>query len=416
MSSPIDEILSPFRTFGVNLGLERIKLLLEKLGNPQEKVPIIHVAGSNGKGSVCAYLSSIFTYCGYKTGRYTSPHLVNWTERICINERQIEEKKLEEILEEIIGIVDRNSEKCPTLFEIITAAAWYYFASESVDIAIMEVGLGGRLDATNVCNSPLVSIITSISREHWQVLGDSIAQIAAEKAGIIKKNCPVLAASSIPPEGKEVITGKAKELQAPLWWIQPAVRKDDHHAVYDNIVYKLPLAGDCQLQNSALAIAACKLLKQDYPQLVPETIARGIEKTQWPGRIQWLLWQNTKILVDGAHNVESAKILRQYVNSLHKEILWIIGMLDTKDHAGIFQELLRPHEQLYLVPVPDHASAHPESLATLAKQIQPQLKQIKTYPDLFTALDAIIPHCQPTTQQIVVCGSLYLIGYLLKGC
>lgn len=154
MASPIDELLLPFRPFGVNLGLERIKYLLEKLGNPQEKVSIIHVAGSNGKGSVCAYLSSIFTHCGYKTGRYTSPHLLDWTERICLNEKPIEEAKLIEILGKIVAIVDGDSEKCPTLFEIITAAAWYYFALESVDIAIMEVGLGGRLDATNVCDSP----------------------------------------------------------------------------------------------------------------------------------------------------------------------------------------------------------------------------------------------------------------------
>ncbi len=415
MASPIDELLLPFRPFGVNLGLERIKYLLEKLGNPQEKVSIIHVAGSNGKGSVCAYLSSIFTHCGYKTGRYTSPHLLDWTERICLNEKPIEEAKLIEILGKIVAIVDGDSEKCPTLFEIITAAAWYYFALESVDIAIMEVGLGGRLDATNVCDSPLASIITSISREHWQVLGDSIAQIAAEKAGIIKKNCPVLAADSIPLEAKEVIAKKAEKLQAPLWWIPPAIRKGHNHAQYDNLVYKLPLAGDSQLQNSTLAIAACKLLQPKYPRLTPENITLGIEKTQWPGRIQWLTWQNTPILIDGAHNVESARILRQYVNPLRKEILWLIGMLNTKDHAGIFQELLHPHDSLYLVPVPDHNTADPESLAILAKQIQPHLRQVKTYPELFTALDAIIPHCQPTTQQIVICGSLYLIGYLLRG-
>ena len=159
----IDHYLKPYQRFGVHLGLERILLLLENLGNPQQKVPIIHVAGTNGKGSVCAYLSSILTAAGYKVGRYTSPHLVNWTERICINGLPIAEENLIDLLEIIQQKIPENEADTPTQFEVITAAAWLHFAQEKVDIAVIEVGLGGRLDATNVVSNPLVSVITSLS-------------------------------------------------------------------------------------------------------------------------------------------------------------------------------------------------------------------------------------------------------------
>jgi len=181
----IDSLLQPFQRFGVNLGLERIKNLLEILGNPQDKIPIIHVTGTNGKGSVCAYLSSILSTAGYKVGRYISPHLIDWTERISINGENIETATIENLLKYIQSLIDPQQES-PTQFEVITAAAWLYFAQEKVDIAVMEVGLGGRLDATNVCAQPLVTVITSISREHWQNLGPTVADIAGEKAGILK--------------------------------------------------------------------------------------------------------------------------------------------------------------------------------------------------------------------------------------
>jgi dihydrofolate synthase/folylpolyglutamate synthase len=167
----IDEILKPFQRFGVHLGLERIEKLLADLGNPHQLVPVIHVAGTNGKGSVCAYLSSVLTEVGYRVGRYTSPHLIDWNERIYLNEQPIINEALGELLLQIKAAIPEDCEDSPTQFEAITAAAWLYFAQQQVDIAVMEVGLGGRLDATNVCSQPLATIITSLSREHWQVLG-----------------------------------------------------------------------------------------------------------------------------------------------------------------------------------------------------------------------------------------------------
>ena len=170
----VDSILQRFQRFGVHLGLERIQSLLESLDNPHHQVPIIHVAGTNGKGSVCAYLSSILTQAGYRVGRFISPHLIDWTERICINNQPISSTDLQQTLLAVEAAIDADKPS-PTQFEVITAAAWLYFARQKVDVAVIEVGLGGRLDATNVCDRPLASLIVSISREHWQRLGPTLS-------------------------------------------------------------------------------------------------------------------------------------------------------------------------------------------------------------------------------------------------
>ena len=208
----ISEILQPFQRFGISLGLDRINNLLKLLGNPEKKVPIIHVAGSNGKGSLCAYLSSILTEAGYKTGRYTSPHLIHWTERICLNDRPISEADLTATLEQITKAIANYpaGAETPTQFEVITAAMWLYFANSNVDVAVIEVGLGGRLDATNVCDRTLASIIVSISREHWQRLGDTIAKITFEKAGVLKSECPAII-GELPPDAQEVVKARTTE-------------------------------------------------------------------------------------------------------------------------------------------------------------------------------------------------------------
>src|SRR6476646_9084330 len=198
----VDALLNRFGHFGVHLGLERIQRLLAELGNPHQQVPIIHVAGSNGKGSTCAYLSAVLTEAGYRVGRYTSPHLVDWCERICLNEQPIAPEVLAQVLQQVEAAIAPD-QPSPTQFEVITAAMWLYFAQQQVDIAVVEVGLGGRLDATNVCDRPLVSVITSISREHWQRLGPTIADIAGEKAGILKPNCPAVV-GPLPPEAQAV--------------------------------------------------------------------------------------------------------------------------------------------------------------------------------------------------------------------
>lgn len=414
-SVTIDSLLKPVQGFGVHLGLDRIKELLGHLGNPHCQVPIIHVTGTNGKGSVCAYLSSILTAAGYRVGRYTSPHLVSWTERICLNEHPIPETVLVELLQRINQIVTDWTDK-PTQFEMITAAAWLYFAEVRVDLAVVEVGLGGRLDATNVCDRPLATVITSIAKDHTQHLGSTLAAIAREKAGILKPHCPAIL-GIFPPEAAKVIKTTAVTLQCPEIWVKPALplaKATDTlpWAIAGDIAYPLPLPGQVQLLNSALAIATLTTLRQQGWQIPIEAIQQGMAKTHWLGRMQWVNWQNRKILVDGAHNPAAAMALRQYVDSLQQPVTWVMGMLSTKDHQGILQALLRESEILYLLPVPDHSSAVPENLASLAQDICPSLSNCHVSSNLFTALTQAI---EDSSRLIVVCGSLYLIGSLFQG-
>ncbi|MBD1888726.1 Mur ligase family protein [Coleofasciculus sp. FACHB-SPT9] len=414
----IDSILQPFQRFGVHLGLERIQKLLADLGNPHHKVPVIHVAGTNGKGSVCAYLSAVLTEAGYRVGRYTSPHLVDWNERICLNEQPISLETLENLLLQVQAAIQPDEES-PTQFEVITAAAWLYFAQAQVDVAVVEVGLGGRLDATNVCPNPLVTIITSLSREHWQNLGPTLADIAREKAGILKAGCPAVV-GQLPEEARAVVQQRIIELDCPVVWAEPAVELgtaktqtpgEERRVEYQRIKYPLPLLGDFQLNNSALAIASLQILSSQGWEISEAAIASGMAKTQWVGRLQWTSWQNHRLLIDGAHNPAAAIALRQYVDTLDKSpIHWVMGMLSTKDHADIFSALLRKGDRLYLVPVPDHSSAEPEYLATLAQNICPELADCRTYPDLAAGLEAAIS----PESLLVLCGSLYLLGHFLE--
>ena len=285
----------------------------------------------------------------------------------------------------------------------------------------MEVGLGGRLDATNVKDSALVSVITSLSREHWQRLGPTMADIAGEKAGVIKSNCPVVV-GQLPPEAKKVVMAKAQELSAPVTLVEPAreikisATNTSRWAKYENLEYPLPLLGRVQLSNSAMAIATIRELQAQGWRTPELAIQTGINKTRWLGRLQWTTWQNRPLLIDGAHNPAAAIALRDYVNTLNKPITWIMGMLSTKDHEDVFEVLLKPGDELHLVPVPDHSSAEPETLATLGSQVCPRLSNCQTYPDVFTALDTVVESAKNADEEklVVLCGSLYLIGHLFK--
>ena len=405
----IDRALSTFQRFGVNLGLTRIQKLLAKLGNPDRAVPIIHVAGTNGKGSVCAYLSSVLTTAGYRVGRYTSPHLVDWTERICLNESKIPRSEFLTILETVKQTIADNfsEEETPTLFEVVTAIAWLYFAQQKVDIAVMEVGLGGRLDATNVKDQVLASVITPISREHWQVLGDTLTKIATEKAGILKPNCPAL----IAPQDSEAVTviqERGDSLNCPLTWVKPATLIAEKEAVYNGLTYSLPLQGTVQLTNSAVAVATLQHLQQQGWKISDAAIQNGIKLTSWLGRLQWVKWRDRDLLLDGAHNPAAAEALRQYVDTLPQPVTWIMGILATKEQEKILKTLLHPEDTLYTVPVPDHKTTPPEELCQMQQGI------CECYPcsSLEVALEkAFSLHPQPPTT--ILCGSLYLVGYFL---
>jgi dihydrofolate synthase/folylpolyglutamate synthase len=418
-------LLQSYQHFGVHLGLERIHQLLQKLDNPHQQVPIIHIAGTNGKGSVCAYLSSVLTEAGYRVGRYTSPHLIDWTERICINQKPISPTELQQCLERVVAATENNTET-PTQFEIITAAAWLYFAEQKTDIAVIETGLGGRLDATNVCETPLASVITSISLDHWQILGPTVADIAGEKAGILKAKCPAVI-GELPESARIVVEKRIQELDCPATWVKPAIDLGQGFAEYHphpeisvnprssavKIKYQLPLLGKIQLMNSAIAIATLQTLQNQGWQISPTAIENGIAKTQWPGRLQQTTWKNRNILIDGAHNPAAAIALREYVDRLNNRpspINWVIGILATKDCDDILKALLKKGDRLYLVPVPDQNSSSPAELAALAQIICPELTLCQAFSDLTTALDAAVTGDNLT----ILCGSLYLVGYFLQ--
>ncbi|MBD2462715.1 bifunctional folylpolyglutamate synthase/dihydrofolate synthase [Oscillatoria sp. FACHB-1407] len=422
----VEATLNRFAHFGVELGLERIEQLLNNLGNPHQQIPVLHVAGSNGKGSVCAYLSAVLTHAGYRVGRYTSPHLIDWCERICINEQPIAPTDLSQLLQRVIAAIEADRPS-PTQFEVITAAAWLYFAECQVDIAVIEVGLGGRLDATNVCDRPLASIITSLSREHWQRLGPTLADIAREKAGILKPKCPAILAD-FPPDAEAVVRQRATDLDCPTYWMEPSRDLGDSWAEYTGagvtppgqsfsypLKYLLPLPGAHQLANSALAITALQLLQSQGWAIDSTTIAEGIAKTRWFARLQWTTWQGRSLLIDGAHNPAGAIALRHYVDHSDKvrsPIQWVMGMLDNKDHADVLQALLRPGDRLYLVPVPDHASADLDMLTALALKICPDLVECRSCTTVLQGLQAAFQasEAESTKGTTVLCGSLYLIG------
>jgi dihydrofolate synthase/folylpolyglutamate synthase len=430
----INDRLDQYARFGVDLGLDRILALLDRLGNPQNRVPIVHVAGTNGKGSVCASIASILSAAGYRVGRYTSPHLVRWNERVCINGEPIESDHLLAAIEQTIAAIEPNA-PTPTQFEVLTAAAWVAFAAAAVDVAVVEVGLGGRLDATNVCDRPLVSAIVSIGRDHWQRLGDSLAAIAGEKAGILKRDRPAVV-GLLPKEAQAVVETRVEALACPTTWVEPAHWVDRSTlnpsesdlaqskipiptpipiAQWRDLRYPLPLLGDVQLQNSAVAMAAIEQLRSQGWVISEAAIWAGMAKVRWPGRMEWLRWDDRVFLLDGAHNVEAAQHLRAYVDrsAAGRSISWAIAMLAVKDITGVFSALLRPGDQLFAFSVEGHSSATPAELVTIAAQVCPQVTAIAC-DGLTSALDQSLNSSETSSETsrglTVFCGSLYAIG------
>ena len=411
-----EEYLAIFDKFGIHLGLDRIYQLLDALGNPHQQIPVIHVAGTNGKGSVCAFLLSILQTAGYRVGRYTSPHLIDWRERITINGEWICDQDLLEALQQVEAAI--NPEFPPTQFEVITAAMWWYFAKQkslqNLDIVIIETGLGGRLDATNVCDRPLVCVITSIGLDHCQQLGNTLVAIASEKAGIIKPKCPVVIAENH-AEAIAALQAKVTECEASVTWVS-AAKRTATGAIYQGFEYPLPLLGNHQLINSAVAIATIQSLRNQGWEISEAAMRTGLANTQWSGRLQWIEFnldgKSHKILIDGAHNVAAAEYLRQFVDEAFplRRKRWVIGILNTKDQAGILKALLDPDDLLFPVPVPSAATTSPEDLAQVASSI------IKAKPHPYASLTLGLAAAFEDQQNdvVILCGSLYLVGEFLS--
>jgi len=343
--------LDGFQQFGMKLGLERIKILCEKLGNPQGNYKIIHVGGTNGKGSVCRYLGSILTSSGYKTGIYTSPHLQRITERFVIDGEEISEDNFVNLIEKVRPIVEemKTSGESPTYFEILTSIGFQYFHDKKVDFAVIEVGLGGRFDATNIVN-PILTIITNVSLEHQDVLGNNIEDISFEKAGIIKKEVPLVTGS----EGVafETIKKKAKENNSEI----TIVDNDSWKRVFNDINgqeflirgqlkeydIRTKMLGMFQGKNIAIALNGIETIQRNGIFIPDESILEGVEKTSFAGRME-IVHNDPVILIDGAHNIEGFKVLTETLKNdfSYDKLILVVGILSDKKISRML-EIITP--------------------------------------------------------------------------
>jgi len=335
------------RKFGWKLGLENIRNLLCMLGNPHEKLKYVHVAGTNGKGSTVAFISSVLTESGYKTGMFISPYIERFTERIQINGEEIPEDDLAKITKMVKECVDEMLQKGmthPTEFEIVTAIGLQYFYEMNCDIVVLEVGLGGRFDSTNVINNSLVSVITSISYDHMDILGNTLPQIAFEKAGIIKENGDVVLYSQ-EKEVEEVIEAVCIGKKAKLHKVDFSKIKLQNFSIdgqifdygeYKNL--KIGLLGKHQLKNAAVAIEACNILADKGYEIYDEYLRRGLEKAKWPGRME-IVCKSPLFIIDGAHNVEGTLTLAENLNTYfpEKKKILIMGVLKDKQYEEMIK-------------------------------------------------------------------------------
>ncbi len=371
------DLLTSQGKFYINLGLDRISAILNLLGNPQDNLKCIHVAGTNGKGSVCAIIESILDCAGIKTGLYTSPHIYDYTERIKINGEDISKEDFAKYVFDIVQIADKNDIHL-TEFEILTAVMFKYFSDNKVEVVVLETGLGGRFDATNVIKSNLCAIITHIDLDHTERLGDTKSKIAFEKAGIIKPNCPVFTC-----EGYEEIKDKADECNSLFVMVPPFEDPTN-----------LALKGTCQQENLSLALAA---VRQIFPNITEETIQEGIRKVKHPCRFQIC---REDLIIDGSHNPNGAMALRESLDLYfpNSKRCFVFGCLRNKDYKKMMEILFSKGDEIYF-----YHFKHQNSCSV--KELQESCE----FPSkIFKSLDEL-----PQDYLKIVCGSFYMLNEIV---
>jgi len=417
--------LEDLQKFGIKLGLDNIRTLCAAFGDPQKAFPSVHVAGTNGKGSVCAMLTGILARAGYRVGLYTSPHLVRIEERIRVDGRTIPggdfDRLLKALKERIEGLLAAGTlGSPPTYFEVVTALAFLYFREKQVDLAVLETGMGGRFDATNIV-TPLVSVITSISRDHPEHLGGTISKIAFEKAGIIKPHVPVVCGARN-RTAYRVIKDRALAEEAPLVRVfdqdgSLIVRKGRgrrrrfEYRLGDEVFRFSPrLAGVHQGENAAVAIAAVRALGRVWKPIGPESVIRGIEEARWEGRLE-AVGRRPLVLLDGAHNEAGLKALRAYIeDSVPRPVVVVFAMMKDKAVGRAARILFPVARKVVVTSLPFERAASPGEIQSRAREFR---KKIVIEPDPGKAL-ALARKLAGPRGTVVVTGSLYLVGEIMK--
>ncbi len=398
------QFLYDLRLFGLKLGLENTFALAALAGNPHQRLRFIHVAGTNGKGSTCAMLESVYRSAGLKVGLFTSPHLVSFRERIQVNRQLISEADVVRLVVEMQQLLERMpADHHATFFEVLTIMALRYFEEQRCDLVVWETGMGGRLDATNIV-TPLASVITNIQFDHQKWLGHTRTQLAAEKAGIIKPGVPALTATDA-PDALEVIQQTARDRGAPLSLVSAT---DAHAGVLAAL--DLPLLGEHQRLNAALALATVRALTPSLPVDEP-TLRRGLAQVQWPGRLQVVRGAAGQvILLDGAHNTAGMEALRAALarHFAGRPSTFILGVLEDKDWAEMCNVLAPLAARILLAPVKSERTAAPDALREACAAANPHAG--------LTVCVSLTDALQQASGDpfVVVTGSLYLVGEALE--
>lgn len=406
--------------FGVKPGLDRIKLLLNKIGNPQNKLRFVHVAGTNGKGSTCTMIASVLKNAGYKTGLFLSPYVIDFRERFQINGNMISELRLANIVEDLFKVVQGLISKgiFITEFEFITAIAFLWFCEENCDVVVLEVGLGGRYDATNIIERSEVSVITSISLDHTKILGNTLESIASEKCGIIKKNgITVVNSRSQNPAALKTIKLFSENLNNKLILstrhpIKIASKSGLKTIInYKQMQIKLPFAGDYQIDNAETSICAIECLSEKF-KINSLNIKNGIEAAFIPARLE-ILSENPIVLLDGAHNPEAVKKLCEFVNEKlsSKNIICLFGAMSDKDVFYMLKELSGVCSKFLTVTINNKRAMPSDKIAELISTFN---REAKAYDEDFNMAinDAFSnPNLKENTA-VLICGSLYLASQI----
>lgn len=398
--------------FGMKLGLENIQTFLDTLGKPQEKYKTIHIAGTNGKGSTAAMLASILQVQGYKTGLFTSPHLISFRERMKVNGKKISKKSL-------TTFIDRNRKELTrrklSFFELCAAMAFEYFARCKVDIAVIETGLGGRLDATNVL-SPILTLTTSISLDHVEILGNTVSKIAKEKAGIIKPDCPHLI-GFLPDKAEQIIKAKCKKQKTRFYKLKKSdvqTHKDKLSFDYQSKLLQIKkispaLIGIHQLDNAALAVKTCEILRSNGMKISKKSIKSGIEQANWAGRFQIKEYKSKPThIFDVSHNVKG---IESFVESFqikfpNNKAYILTGFVKRKEHQKMFNLLSKISSFYALVPL---STKRTTDVSEMIQQIDFKSVPLKRFAKIESGYNAIL---KMTNQNdiIIVIGSHYLVG------